>query len=67
MQICAQKLTVGYFSFADGFVPTSTNIYDEIRKNPAAVCARLMQCEEWELAEWVMDEFIRLPAGNAQA
>jgi hypothetical protein len=65
MQICAQKIPVGYFSFATGFVPCRTNIYDEIRRNPQAVCARLMQCEEWELAEWVMDEFIRLPAGDA--
>jgi succinate dehydrogenase flavin-adding protein (antitoxin of CptAB toxin-antitoxin module) len=61
MQICAASLDVGYTSFTDGFVPTRTNLFDEVRKDPQAVCNRLMNNEDWELAEWVMDNFLQLP------
>jgi hypothetical protein len=58
MDIRAQKVPVGHFSFAAGFVPTSMNLFDEVRKNPEAVCARLINEEQWRLAEWVMDNFV---------
>jgi len=68
MQIHAEVIsTVGYTSFADGFVPLRANLFDEVRENPQAVCARLMNCGEWQLAEWVMDLFVTLPSENAQA
>jgi succinate dehydrogenase flavin-adding protein (antitoxin of CptAB toxin-antitoxin module) len=52
---------VGYTSFVDGFVPARANLFDEVRKDPQAVCNRLMNNEDWELAGWVMNNFVQLP------
>lgn len=65
MEIHAKVVMFNVPSFATGCVPVRTNLFDEVRKNPHAVCSRLMAIEAWELAEWVMDNFIKLPAGNA--
>ncbi len=58
MEIYAKFVSVGCYSFASGFVALRTNLFDEIRRNPEAVCARLMNLGQWELAEWVIDEFV---------
>jgi len=49
---------VGYVSWSTGFVPCATNFFDELRADPLAVFNRLCNLEEWDLAEWVLDNFL---------
>ena len=58
MEIVSVPMSVGYVSFADGFVPLRSNMFDEVRRNPLAVFNYLCEKEEWELAEWVLDNFL---------
>jgi len=48
---------VGMFSFADGFIAARTSLFDELRQNPTAVFNRLCNTEQWDTAEWVLDNF----------
>lgn len=51
MNITSQVANVGGFSFATGFTPARTNLFDEIRQNPEAVRNRLVRAGQEELAE----------------
>jgi len=51
-------LVVGYQSWSDGFVSMTTSMFDELRQNPEAVFNRLCNSGQFELAEWVMDNFL---------
>lgn len=49
---------VGFTSWSTGFIPTTCNLWDELHRCPTAVFNFLMNNEEWDLAEWVMDNFL---------
>lgn len=48
----------GFLSWSTGFIPAKQSLYDELRKCPEAVFNLLCNKGEWELAEWVMDNFL---------
>lgn len=52
------KLSIGFVSFTTGFVSGTQCPWDELHRSPEAVFNLLVNQEEWELAEWIMDNFI---------
>ncbi len=58
METCITRTVVGHASWTTGFVACTTNLFDEVRKNPLAVFNRLCRHGEWKLAEWVLDNFL---------
>ena len=50
---------VGHASWSLGFVPARQSLFEEVRKCPEAVISRLMEKGEWDLAELLIDNFVK--------